>query len=74
MENNNYYYIIGKKPQTICVPMPGGFSKFCGRIYSIQRESDNNFKACLGLELQSSYEVEASLRVSCFRYLLLINL
>ncbi|KAG8040549.1 hypothetical protein G9C98_002545, partial [Cotesia typhae] len=59
--------VNGKKPQTICVPMPGGFSKFCGRIYSIQRESDNNFKACLGLELQSSYEVEASLRVSCFR-------
>ncbi|XP_074094956.1 uncharacterized protein LOC141524785 [Cotesia typhae] len=60
--------VNGKKPQTICVPMPGGFSKFCGRIYSIQRESDNNFKACLGLELQSSYEVEASLRVSCFSF------
>ncbi|CAD6201217.1 GSCOCG00000022001-RA-CDS [Cotesia congregata] len=60
--------VNGKKSRTICVPMPGGFSKFCGRIYSIQRTSDSNFKACLGLELQSSYEVEASLRVSCFSF------
>ncbi|CAG5100946.1 Protein of unknown function [Cotesia congregata] len=46
--------VNGKKSRTICVPMPGGFSKFCGRIYSIQRTSDSNFKACLGLELQST--------------------
>ncbi|KAK0080248.1 hypothetical protein PV325_000228 [Microctonus aethiopoides] len=60
--------ISGKKPQSICVPMLGGFSKFCGRIYSIERESSEHFKACLGLELQSSSELEASLRVSCFRF------
>ncbi|XP_015111825.1 nucleolin [Diachasma alloeum] len=60
--------ISGKKPRAICVPMPGGLTKFCGRIYSIEREAQDHFKACLGLELQSASELEASLRVSCFRF------
>ncbi|XP_076276448.1 uncharacterized protein LOC143207171 isoform X2 [Lasioglossum baleicum] len=60
--------VNGKSPKPVCVPLPGGFTKFCGRIYSIQREAKNHFKACLGLELQSSTELEASLRVSCFRF------
>ncbi|XP_033214981.1 uncharacterized protein LOC117171617 isoform X2 [Belonocnema kinseyi] len=60
--------VKGKNPQPVCVPLPGGFSKFCGRIYSIKREADNHFKACLGLELQSATDLEASLRVSCFRF------
>lgn len=52
----------------MCVNLPGGFSKFCGKVYNIQREEDKHFKACLGLELQStSDELEATLRVSCFR-------
>ncbi|XP_076642225.1 uncharacterized protein LOC143353016 [Halictus rubicundus] len=60
--------VNGKSPRPVCVPLPGGFTKFCGRIYSIQREAKNHFKACLGLELQSATELEASLRVSCFRF------
>ncbi|XP_072757194.1 uncharacterized protein [Anoplolepis gracilipes] len=60
--------VNGKNPKPVCVPLPGGFTKFCGRIYSIQRDAKNHFKACLGLELQSATELEASLRVSCFRF------
>nr|XP_034171821.1 mitotic apparatus protein p62-like isoform X1 [Osmia lignaria] len=60
--------VNGKNPKPVCVPLPGGFTKFCGRIYSIKRDVDNHFKACLGLELQSATELEASLRVSCFRF------
>ncbi|XP_014467433.1 PREDICTED: acidic leucine-rich nuclear phosphoprotein 32-related protein 1-like [Dinoponera quadriceps] len=60
--------VNGKSPRPVCVPLPGGFTKFCGRIYSIQRDAKNHFKACLGLELQSATELEASLRVSCFRF------
>ncbi|XP_001121344.2 mitotic apparatus protein p62 [Apis mellifera] len=60
--------VNGKNPKPVCVPLPGGFTKFCGRIYSIKRDAKNHFKACLGLELQSSTELEASLRVSCFRF------
>ncbi|XP_043476128.1 protein PFC0760c-like [Leptopilina heterotoma] len=60
--------VNGKNPKPVCVLMPGGFSKFCGRIYSIKRENDRYFKACLGLELQSAADLEASLRVSCFRF------
>ncbi|XP_012346363.1 coiled-coil domain-containing protein 1-like isoform X2 [Apis florea] len=60
--------VNGKNPRPVCVPLPGGFTKFCGRIYSIKRDAKNHFKACLGLELQSSTELEASLRVSCFRF------
>ncbi|XP_076235974.1 uncharacterized protein LOC143180260 [Calliopsis andreniformis] len=60
--------VSGRNPKPVCVPLPGGFTKFCGRIYSIQRDVKNHFKACLGLELQSATELEASLRVSCFRF------
>ncbi|XP_011880362.1 PREDICTED: protein PFC0760c [Vollenhovia emeryi] len=60
--------VNGKSPRPVCVPLPGGFTKFCGRIYSIQRDAKNHFKACLGLELQSPTELEATLRVSCFRF------
>ncbi|KAH0951150.1 hypothetical protein HN011_005243 [Eciton burchellii] len=60
--------VNGKSPKPVCVPLPGGFTKFCGRVYSIQRDAKNHFKACLGLELQSATELEASLRVSCFRF------
>ncbi|XP_018406570.1 PREDICTED: zinc finger protein hangover-like [Cyphomyrmex costatus] len=60
--------VNGKNPKPVCVPLPGGFTQFCGRIYSIQRDAKNHFKACLGLELQSPTELEATLRVSCFRF------
>ncbi|XP_011158706.1 protein PFC0760c [Solenopsis invicta] len=60
--------VNGKNPKPVCVPLPGGFTHFCGRIYSIQRDAKNHFKACLGLELQSPTELEATLRVSCFRF------
>ncbi|XP_066598029.1 aspartic and glutamic acid-rich protein-like [Prorops nasuta] len=60
--------VNGKSPKPVCVPLPGGHTKFCGRIYSIQRDANKHFKACLGLELQSATELEASLRVSCFRF------
>lgn len=49
------------------MPLPGGFSSFCGRIYGIGREN-NDFKACLGLELRADEELEAAMRVSCFRF------
>lgn len=29
---------------------------------------DENFKACLGLELRADDDIEASLRVSCFQF------
>ncbi|XP_058791266.1 myb-like protein O [Phymastichus coffea] len=60
--------INGNNPKPVCVNLPGGFSKFCGKIYSIKKEADKHFKACLGLELRSASELEASLRVSCFRF------
>ncbi|KOX73645.1 hypothetical protein WN51_13723 [Melipona quadrifasciata] len=60
--------VARRNPRPVCVPLPGGFTKFCGRIYSIKRDAKNHFKACLGLELQSATELEASLRVSCFRF------
>lgn len=47
--------------------MPGGYSRFCGRVYGISRKSEN-FKACLALELRAEDEVEAALRVSCFQF------
>lgn len=59
--------IDSRKPTPICVPLPGGFNRFCGRVYGISRQ-DENFKACLGLELRADDEVEASLRVSCFQF------
>lgn len=47
--------------------MPGGFSRFCGRFYGLAKAKEN-FKACLGLELRADDVVEASMRVSCFKF------
>lgn len=47
--------------------LPGGISKFCGRIYGISRDGDQ-MRACLGLELRALDDVEAALRVSCFKF------
>ena len=58
---------IGRRDTPICLPLPGGFSNFCGRIYGISKVSED-FKACLGLELRADDEVEAALRVSCFKF------
>lgn len=57
----------GRKPSPVCMPLPGGISKFCGRVYNIAR-SGEEFRACLGLELQSRKTVEAAVRVSCFKF------
>lgn len=57
----------GRKATPICIPLPGGYSRFCGRVYGISRKEEN-FKACLGLELRAEDEVEAALRVSCFQF------
>lgn len=59
--------IDSRRSTPICVPLPGGYNRFCGRVYGISRENEN-FKACLGLELRADDEVEASLRVSCFQF------
>lgn len=59
--------ISGKKARPICVGLPGGFSQFCGRVYGLSKAKEN-FKACLGFELRADDEVEASLRVSCFKF------
>uniref|UniRef100_A0A336M7X8 CSON013410 protein n=1 Tax=Culicoides sonorensis TaxID=179676 RepID=A0A336M7X8_CULSO len=59
--------ISSRRPTPICLPLPGGFSRFCGRIYGISRRNDD-FQACLGLELRADDEVEAALRVSCFKF------
>ncbi|XP_017774769.1 PREDICTED: transcription initiation factor TFIID subunit 11 [Nicrophorus vespilloides] len=59
--------IDGKKPKPVCMPLPGGVSKFCGRVYNIGRQGED-FNACLGLELRAVQDVEAALRVSCFRF------
>nr|CAD7400838.1 unnamed protein product [Timema cristinae] len=42
--------ISGKKPKPVCMSLPGGISKFCGRVYGISKKGES-FKACLGLEL-----------------------
>lgn len=59
--------ISGKQSDPICIPLPGRFTKFCGRVYNIGRK-EQNFNACLGLELRSADEIEAAVRVSCFRF------
>ncbi|XP_023158725.1 uncharacterized protein LOC101452084 [Ceratitis capitata] len=59
--------ISGKRAKPICVGLPGGYSKFCGRVYGLSR-AKNDFKACLGFELRAEDEVEAALRVSCFKF------
>ncbi|XP_055618118.1 uncharacterized protein LOC129763253 isoform X2 [Toxorhynchites rutilus septentrionalis] len=60
--------ISGRKTTPVCIPLPGGFNRFCGRVYGIGRRADDFFKACLGLELRADNEVEAVLRVSCFKF------
>lgn len=60
--------ISSRKPTPICMPLPGGYSQFCGRVYGISRRSNDDFQACLGLELRADDEVEAALRVSCFNF------
>ncbi|XP_065093556.1 uncharacterized protein LOC135714177 [Ochlerotatus camptorhynchus] len=60
--------ISGRKATPVCIPLPGGFNRFCGRIYGINRRADDHFKACLGLELRADNEIEAVLRVSCFKF------
>lgn len=37
-------------------------------MYSGISRQDENFKACLGLELRADDDIEASLRVSCFQF------
>ncbi|XP_014277844.1 dentin sialophosphoprotein [Halyomorpha halys] len=59
--------LAGKRPNPVCMPLPGGVSKFCGRVYGITRDGEH-FKACLALELRSLEDLEAALRVSCFRF------
>ncbi|CAG4979560.1 unnamed protein product [Parnassius apollo] len=59
--------LSSRKPSPVCMPLPGGISKFCGRVYNIAR-SGEEFRACLGLELQSKNTIEAALRVSCFKF------
>lgn len=61
------YGVTGKNAKPICVGLPGGFSKFCGRIYGLAKAKDD-FKACLGFELRADDDVEAALRVSCFKF------
>ncbi|GJQ68809.1 hypothetical protein Trydic_g5069 [Trypoxylus dichotomus] len=59
--------INSRRPRPICMPLPGGVSKFCGRVYNIGRQGQD-FNACLGLELKALKDVEAALRVSCFKF------
>lgn len=59
--------ISSKRARPICVSMPGGYSKFCGRVYGLSQAKEN-FKACLAFELRSDDEVEAQLPVSCFKF------
>ncbi|XP_022915627.1 otolith matrix protein OMM-64-like [Onthophagus taurus] len=59
--------ISGRRPKPICMPLPGGVSKFCGRVYNIKRQGED-FNACLGLELRALNDIEAALRVSCFKF------
>ncbi|XP_052857815.1 uncharacterized protein LOC128265673 [Drosophila gunungcola] len=61
--------ISSKRARPICVGLPGGYSKFCGKVYGLSRSKDaKDFKACLAFELRADDEVEASLRVSCFKF------
>ncbi|EDW06190.1 uncharacterized protein LOC6585721 [Drosophila mojavensis] len=59
--------ISSKRARPICVSMPGGYSKFCGRVYGLSRAQEN-FKACLAFELRSDDELEAQLPISCFKF------
>lgn len=59
--------ISSKRARPICVSMPGGYSKFCGRVYGLSQAKEN-FKACLAFELRADDEVEAQLPISCFKF------
>ncbi|XP_046801373.1 uncharacterized protein LOC111678625 [Lucilia cuprina] len=59
--------VSSKRARPICVGLPGGYSQFCGRVYGLSKANEN-FKACLGFELRADDEVEAALRVSCFKF------
>ncbi|KAM7347905.1 uncharacterized protein ACRADG_007387 [Cochliomyia hominivorax] len=59
--------VSSKRARPICVGLPGGYSQFCGRVYGLSKAKEN-FKACLGFELRADDEVEAALRVSCFKF------
>ncbi|XP_071451775.1 ABC transporter F family member 4-like [Hetaerina americana] len=59
--------ISGKRPKPVCMRLPGGYSRFCARVYGISREPDA-FHACLGLEIRALDDLEAALRLSCFRF------
>ncbi|KAI8438264.1 hypothetical protein MSG28_010859, partial [Choristoneura fumiferana] len=39
--------LSSRKPTPVCMPLPGGISKFCGRVYNIARAGEE-FRACLG--------------------------
>jgi len=67
MTQINILSCAGRKETPVCLPLPGGFTNFCGRIYGISKKNED-FKACLGLELRADDEVEAALRVSCFSF------
>uniref|UniRef100_A0A182JHT0 DUF4773 domain-containing protein n=1 Tax=Anopheles atroparvus TaxID=41427 RepID=A0A182JHT0_ANOAO len=60
--------ISARRATPVCLPLPGGYNRFCGRIYGISRKANEGFKACLGLELRADDDVEAVLRVSCFKF------
>ncbi|XP_017074936.1 uncharacterized protein LOC108110392 [Drosophila eugracilis] len=61
--------ISTKRSRPICVGLPGGDTEFCGKVYGLSRSKDSkDFKACLAFELRADEEVEASLRVSCFKF------
>ncbi|XP_014217298.1 dentin sialophosphoprotein-like [Copidosoma floridanum] len=64
--SSNIFY--GKNPKQVCATMPGKYTKVCGSIYSIKRESNSHFKACLGLELKTNGKTDARMSVSCFRF------
>ncbi|KAG8228332.1 hypothetical protein J437_LFUL009377 [Ladona fulva] len=59
--------ISGRKPRPVCMNLPGGYSQFCGRVYGISRDPEA-FHACLGVEIRALDDVEAALRLSCFRF------
>ncbi|KAH8386369.1 hypothetical protein KR093_000010 [Drosophila rubida] len=59
--------ISSKRARPICVSMPGGYNKFCGRVYGLSQAKEN-FKACLAFELRAEDEVEAQLPISCFKF------
>uniref|UniRef100_A0A182MQK7 DUF4773 domain-containing protein n=1 Tax=Anopheles culicifacies TaxID=139723 RepID=A0A182MQK7_9DIPT len=53
--------ISARRATPVCLPLPGGYNRFCGRVYGISRKANEGFKACLGLELRADDEVEAVL-------------